>query len=252
VRNQAHKDIGADSVNDSYPYFVHLSDYIRQNGFPSWSFCVGMGQSLYYLIGDLVWKPVVWLPREWIAHALVYQHLAKTLIAGLLFFGFLRTRGLNLRSCWLGAALLVFSSYMCMGSCWVINADEVVGFAFLLFATEAALSRGIWIYLPFATALLGIVTVFHFYLGALLLCSYLGARFLEQRIDRQSSNPLVLIGILAAAALGVGLAAIFWLPSVQSILNSPRGSGLIPNFAFGVAPFKFFNSIRHSITSRPR
>src|SRR6266478_1619840 len=95
-----YKDIGADSVNDSYPYFVHLSDYIRQNGFPSWSFCVGMGQSLYYLIGDLIWEPVVWLPREWIAHALVYQHLAKTLIAGLLFFGFLRTRGLNLRSCW--------------------------------------------------------------------------------------------------------------------------------------------------------
>jgi Predicted membrane protein len=70
---------------------------------------------------------------------------------------------------------------------------------------------------------------------------------LEQRIDGQSSNPLVLIGILAAAALGVGLAAIFWLPSVQSILNSPRGSGLIPNFAFGVAPAKIFNSIRHSI-----
>src|SRR5690349_3032889 len=45
-------DVGADSVNDSYPYFVHLSDYIRREGLPSWSFCVGMGQSLFYLMGS--------------------------------------------------------------------------------------------------------------------------------------------------------------------------------------------------------
>jgi len=29
-----YKDVGADSVNDSYPYFVHLSDYIRREGLP--------------------------------------------------------------------------------------------------------------------------------------------------------------------------------------------------------------------------
>src|SRR6201993_1636120 len=78
-----YKDVGADSVNDSYPTFVHLSDYIRHEGLPSWSFCVGMGQSLFYLTGNLIWDPVIWLPREVIAHALVFQHLFKTLIAGL-------------------------------------------------------------------------------------------------------------------------------------------------------------------------
>src|SRR5262249_13746479 len=78
-----YKDVGADSVNDSYPYFVHLSDYIRREGLPSWSFYVGMGQSLFYLTGSLIWEPVIWLPRQVIAHALVFQHLFKTLIAGL-------------------------------------------------------------------------------------------------------------------------------------------------------------------------
>ncbi len=52
-----YKDIGADSLNDTYPYFVHLSDYLRHNGLPSWSFTVGMGQNLYYLVGSLVWEP---------------------------------------------------------------------------------------------------------------------------------------------------------------------------------------------------
>src|SRR5712664_4253677 len=55
-----YKDIGSDSINDSYPYFVHLSDYIRAHGMPSWSFCVGMGQSLFYRTGDLLWEPVIW------------------------------------------------------------------------------------------------------------------------------------------------------------------------------------------------
>src|SRR6266481_7003127 len=121
-----YKDVGADSVNDSYPYFVHLSDYIRREGLLSWSFYVGMGQSLFYLTGNLIWEPVIWLPRELIARALVFQHLLKTLIAGLLFFRFLQLRGLNFCASLLGSLLLAFSSYMCVGSCWIINADEIV------------------------------------------------------------------------------------------------------------------------------
>src|SRR5262249_55405248 len=54
-----YKDVGDDSVIDTYPTLVHLSDYIRRYGFPSWSFCVGMGQSLFYLAGSLLWEPIV-------------------------------------------------------------------------------------------------------------------------------------------------------------------------------------------------
>jgi hypothetical protein len=53
-----YKDIGSDSVNDTYPTFVYLSDYIRHHGFPSWSFSSGMGQSLFYLSGNLVLEPI--------------------------------------------------------------------------------------------------------------------------------------------------------------------------------------------------
>src|SRR5712692_952193 len=89
-----YKDIGSDSLNDSYPYFVHLSDYIRHTGFPSWSFYIGMGQSLSLFAGYLVWQPIVWLPRELIPQALVFQHLLKVVLVGLLFFRFLRLREL--------------------------------------------------------------------------------------------------------------------------------------------------------------
>src|SRR5947209_4852087 len=81
-----YKDIGSDSVNDSYPWFVHYSDYLRNYGRPSWSFAVGMGQDIYYQIGYVLWYPIVWLPKHLIAHALVYQHLVKALLAGGFFF----------------------------------------------------------------------------------------------------------------------------------------------------------------------
>ena len=127
-----------------------------------------------------------------------------------------------------------------MGSCWVINADETVAFTFLLLATELAVSRGAWIYLPFAAGLLGLVSVFHFYLGAILFCGYLAIRHFEQQAEERQNGLWHWLAILGAAVLGVGLAAGVWLPSLHSILNSPRGSGLIPNFAFGSSPAQIF------------
>jgi hypothetical protein len=234
-----YKDVGADSVNDSYPYFVHLSDYIRREGFPSWSFCVGMGQSLFYLTGNLIWEPVIWLPREVIAHALVFQHLFKALIAGLLFFRFLQLRGLTLGASLLGSLLLAFSSYMCTGSCWIVSADETVGFTFLLLAMEEAVSRGRWIYIPFAVALMGLLTVFHFYLSAVLLCLYVPTRLFEVHGWRPVELGSACARLALFAFLGVGLAAVVCFGSAQSILNSPRGSGTIGNFSWAPTPAIF-------------
>jgi hypothetical protein len=248
-----YKDVGADSVNDSYPYFVHLSDYIRREGLPSWSFCVGMGQSLFYLTGGLIWEPVIWLPREVIAHALVFQHLFKTLIAGLLFFRFLQLRGLTLHASLLGSLLLAFSSYMCTGSCWIISADETVGFTFLLFAVEEAISDGRWIYVPIAVALMGLVTVFHFYLSAVLLCLYVPARLLEIHGWRPVELGSACTRLALFAFLGVGLAAVICFGSAQSILNSPRGSGTISNFTWGPTPRLFqLESLVYYVTAALR
>lgn len=234
-----YKDIGADSINDSYPYFVHLSDYVRREGFPSWSFYVGMGQSLFYLTGNLIWEPVIWLPRELIGRGLVFQHLLKTLIAGLLFFRFLQLRGINLCAALTGALLLSFSAYMCVGSCWIINADEVAGFTFLLFAVEEAISRSRWIYIPLAVALIGLVTVFHLYLSAVLLSLYVPMRLVEIYGWKPRVFSRVSAQLAAVAFLGIGLASIICLGSAYSILNSPRGSGTIANFTWGSTPSVF-------------
>ncbi len=241
-------DMGADSVNDSYPCFVHLSDYLRSVGFPSWSFSVGLGQSLSYLTGNLIWEPVVWLPKTFIAHALVFQHLVKILIGGLLFFRFLQIRGTDLRAALLGALLLSFSSSMCMGSCWFTSADEVVAFTFLLLAAELALSRGRWICLPMAVALIGLITVFHLYLAAVILSVYVPARLFELYGRRWWRDFPVCLQLAGLACLGLGLSAFVTFSGADAVLNSARGSGKIGN-SWPVPHFSQLESATHYLTA---
>src|SRR5712691_3023569 len=222
-----YKDIGSDSLNDSYPYFVHLSDYIRHTGFPSWSFYIGMGQSLSLFAGYLVWQPIVWLPRELIPQALVFQHLLKVVLVGLLFFRFLRLRELAFQASLVGSLLLSFSAYMCMGSCWYGLADEVVGYTFILFAVEQGVRKTRWYYLPLAIASISLLSVFHLYLGILLVCLYVTPRLVELygwkpvRVTHSAAQLIVL------CVIGAGLTAVVSLDAADAVLHSPRGSGMI-------------------------
>jgi len=218
-------DIGSDSVNDYYPNFVHLSHYVRSQGFPSWSFYAGMGQDIAYATGYLVWQPVSWLPGNLIAPALVFQHLAKVLIAGVLFFRFLQLCRLHSPVPILGSLLLSFSAYMCIGSCWYPFADEVVCFAGILLATEEAIQHSRWLLLALVVALVGMITPFHLYLCALFLLLYTPARLLGQYGWQPRIILRTCLRLAGVAALGVGLGAIVTLPHLYAVLNSPRVSG---------------------------
>jgi uncharacterized membrane protein YfhO len=245
-----YKDIGSDSLNSYYPDFVHLSHYVRGHGFPSWSFYAAMGQDLAYATGYLIWQPVSWLPSHLIAPALILQHLAKVLIAGLFFFRFLQLRGLPSPAPLLGSLLLSFSAYMCMGSCWYPLADEVVCFAAILLATERALQRGRCLMLVLAVALIGMINPFFLYLCALFLLCYVPLRLFDQygckpRLILRACFPLT-----AAAVLGVGLGAIVTLPYLRAILNSPRVSGATSAMAvLSSFPILGLESAQHYITA---
>jgi len=229
-----YKESGGDSLNDIYPTLVHLSDYIRIHGLPSWSFSVGMGQSIYYLVGELILEPVVWLPRHLIASSLVYLHLTKVLITGLLFWGFLRFRGVCFSASIVGALGLAFSAHMSMGACWITSADDTLCFTCVLFAAELAIVSGHWTLLPIAVALSGMVTVFHLYLSAILLCVYVPMRLVERDGWKPKRIWIVSSRLAMCALLGVGIGAVVFFGSAYLLLNTPRGSMTMDKFAFGM------------------
>lgn len=245
-----YKDIGNDSLNSYYPDFVQLSRYVRTQGFPSWSFYVGMGQDLAYATGYLIWQPVSWLPQKQIAPALIFQHLGKVFVAGFFFFRFFQLRRLSSPAPLLGSLLLSFSAYMSMGSCWYPMADEVVCFAGILLATERALQGRRWLMLAFLVALVGMINPFFLYLCVLLLFVYVPIRLFDQYGWRPRTIFRICLAVATVTAIGAGLGAIVTLPYLQAVLNSPRGSGTTSAVsALSSFPVFAFESARHYITA---
>jgi uncharacterized membrane protein YfhO len=246
-------DIGSDSLNFSYPEFVHFSDYVRNEDLLSWSFCVGMGQDIFYRCGYLILEPVTCLPRHLIAHALVYQHLLKIFAVGLLFFRFLQLRDLKLPASLLGALLLSLSAYMCMGSCGGTGADEVVCFSALLLGAEIAIKRRSWFVLAFAVGLIGLLGAFYLYLCAFFLLFYVPARLFGEYGWQPRLLLRICLILAGAAVLGIGLGAMFTIPNLYALLNSPRGSGAT-SYAGSLSSFPVFGleSSLHNITAALR
>lgn len=241
-----YKDIGSDSLVSYYPEFVHLSHYIRTAGYPSWSFYVGMGQDIAYLTGYLLWQPVTWLPSSAIAYALPWQHLAKVLVVGLLFFRFLTMLRLQSPAPLLGALLLAFSAYTTAGSCWYPLTDEVVAFTGLLLATERAIQSGKWLFVALASAAIGMVNPFFLYLCALFLICYLPLRLYLRHGRERRDIVRTCFALATIVALGVSLGAVVTLPYLRSILISPRGIGSASPLT--KSAFLSFESARHYVT----
>lgn len=218
-------DAGTDSVNIFYPNYILRSEYLRHEGIFSWSFQMGMGQNLFPFIGTLLVTPIVWLAKPLIAKALVYQHLFYILVSGVLFARFLAARGLAFVSCLLGALLLSFSAYMCMGSCWLFHGTELTCFTFLLFAAEQAAGQGRWAYLIFGVFVMALLGAFHLYLSALLLVLYVPARVLDRFSGQLLPTFRNSVLLALVAILGVGVSAIVSIDSFFSLVNSPRGFG---------------------------
>src|SRR2546423_1825490 len=245
-----YRDIGSDSLKSYYSDFVHLSNYLRSDGFPSWSFHIGMGQDMAYATGFLFWEPVTWLPARFIAGALVYQHLLKVMIAGLLFFRFLQLRASPTAVALLGALLIALSSYMTLGSCWYLPAEELLAFTAILLGAESAIQRGRWLLLVLSIALVGMIIPFYLYLCALFLCCYVPARLIAR--DGWQPGPILKRSLVLAAfsLLGVALGMAVTLPYLQVVLNSPRGSGATNSVAlFTSLPVFGFESASHYITA---
>lgn len=244
-----YKGIGSDSLNEDYPNLVHLSEYIRATGVPLWSFQLGIGQTLYPFVSLLLFNPVAWLPAGTIAGALAWQQALKAVIAGLLFHRFLQLRGNDARGAGAGGALLACSAYVCIGACWSIAMNEVLGFVFLLLATEMSLLQGRWWWVSCAVGLLGLLTVFHLYLAAVFLLLYVPTRLIA--LHGWAITPMWRIGLPlgAAALLGCGLAGVVAVESGAMIFNSPRAPGVASmTDSLAAEPVFGFESAKYYLT----
>jgi hypothetical protein len=172
------KDIGSDSYNFDYPKLYNLADHWEKYGSPSWSFEQGLGQNMHPYWFDPFTFLLVLGGKQSIANNLIYVFLLELLVAGMLFYLFLRTRKVEGFLAVLGALLYAFCGYMVLGTTWQMSVfgTEVVYAAFLLFALEKFISEKNWYFIPLPIAMITVHLPFYLYLYTLLIIIYYNSR----------------------------------------------------------------------------
>ncbi len=253
------KDIASDSLNASWPFMVQAVDYIKESGFPSWSFNFGMGQNatsfFLYEPFDLLLFP---FGKDNMMFLLGFKEIFKIMLTGILFYKFLQLLSINNLSSLIGALLYCFSGYLILGSAWFIFSFEAFTLAFLLWSFEMLFQKNKWYWFVIPIFLIGIARPFNLWLFGLFLLIYFILRVYQSQKILDKKFILLFIGkVIGVIILGIGLSAPFFLEHLQVMIDSPRGNGpdsffsklsSAPMFALvdrpqlGTEVFRFFNN----------
>lgn len=221
-----YKDIGSDTINVFYPEYVHLADYMRSDGWPAWSFSQGMGQNIFpHGIGDPFDLILVLMGSEYLAYGLAYVQVLKILLAGTIFYLYLRVLSLPPLVGVTGALLYAFSGFMILGGTWYIFSTDAVYFALLLYAFERFLKDGVWGYFCIGVALVVAAISFNLYLYAMFFLPYTLFRYYLVYGWQWRNLSIFTLKLIGIAVLGLGISAIFLFANLQEMVNSPRFLG---------------------------
>ncbi len=251
------KDIASDSLNFSYPTMYGTADYIAKYGLPKWSFSIGIGQSAFPFILRDPFDIFYYLAgKDSIQYGIIYKEFAKIVMAGMVFYYYLRKVNISTYTSVLGALFYSFSGFMILGSCWYIFTSEGLILALYLLAFEQLLKDGKWYLFPVAAFLTGISQPFNLYIFGLFLILYALLRLVQT--DRFNTKEVISIFLKMAGfgAIGLLLAGPMLLENAVQLLESPRGGNFslseglkaTPMFQpsdkleFGSAMLRFFST----------
>lgn len=220
------KDIGSDTLNGVWPYHYLYAKYLHEYGIPKWSFQEGMGQSIFS----------GWLrdPFEMIAYLLgtssipkifIYIEVLKIILAGWVFYFFLRMWKLSPLTSTIGALMFAYSGFMIIGACWYLFTYEGLMMALMLYGFEKIYQEKNpwWFFLSIVG--ISISMPFDLFLFGVFFVTYIAFRlWLDNNFDWQRLKPATLQIIIYGIA-GILVTGPFFLETLNQLLNSPRGSG---------------------------
>ncbi len=220
------KDIGSDSLNGYYPYILNSVRYLGEEGFPRWSFAMGMGQSIYPgSFGDPFAFIINLMGTQKVAYGIILSDISKYIVTCWLFFLYLRLLNLSKTSAMIGSLLFSLSGFMVVAGSWYTFSLEVVYMAFLLFAFEKLYKQNNWFFFPIAIALIGMYVPFNIYLYGLFLIIYMIFRFLTDDTPRFKNFLSLVLKMAGLTILGLLIGSVFFIPNLQRLIDSPRVTG---------------------------
>ena len=139
------KDIGSDTINMYHPLLINLSEYMKNEGIPGWSFSQGMGQNIFPLwLGDFFSNFIMLFDKNTIPKVIVFMEVLKIFLCAFIFFKFLKELKVTGFASMIGALLYAFTGYVILGGTWIIFSTEAVYVAIMLLGFERWLNKGKW------------------------------------------------------------------------------------------------------------
>jgi len=245
------KGIGSDTINVFYPKYVHLANYVRTLGWPTWSFSQGMGQNIFGNgIDDPFIVPLLILGPHRLAYGLAYVEVVKILLAGSLFYLYLRQLRLEGLATVTGGLLYAFSGFVILGGTWYVFSIDAVYFALLLWSFERYLKDGSWIWFVIGIALVVADNSFKLLLYAVFFLPYSIFRHYDSFGFKPRELTRFLLKLCGWGMLGLGLSAVFLGADLRQMINSPRVLGKASYFhSLMEQPLWGFEGLEHNLTA---
>jgi uncharacterized membrane protein YfhO len=220
------KDIGSDTINMGYPLLVNVSEYLKTEGVPAWSFSQGMGQNIFPLwLGDFFWNFITLFDKGTIPKMIVFMEILKIFLCAVIFFRFLKELKVTGFAAMTGALLYAFTGYVVLGGTWAIFSTEAVYVAIMLLGFERWLNKGKWFLFLAGITLLGLLQPFYLFSYTLFLTGYILIRYNDMHEGNWKGFIAFSLKTIGIAALGVAITAYQLLPDVLMLIESPRVGG---------------------------
>ena len=220
------RDIGGDTLNAYYPSFINVSDLLHEGELPGWSFEQGLGQNVFpFSLSDPTTYLLYILGSEKLSFGIVWMEIFKIACGGWIFFIFLKKLSLSTNAAYIGSLIYAFSGYMILGGSWYPTSTLGLYTALILLSFEMLYLEKKWWLFPISVSLIAAYNFVSLYTCGEFLLFYVLFRVLAEEEINFKEIPSLFRNLLLLGLLGVLISAVFSIPNLIAMIDSPRVSG---------------------------
>ena len=208
------------------PFTIGLHKSLLDSGLNGFSWCLDLGTSTmqgygFYELGS----PFFWLsmlfPAQLFPYIVAWIFMLKYAVAGLFAYIYLKLFVQHNKYAYISAILYAFSGFSTVNIMYYHFHDVIALFPLLLIGLELAIRKKDYRLLTFAIFINAFLNYFFFVGAAIFLIVYYLFRFFNRDLKARLKE---IVFCFASGIVGVGMAAILFIPSIMYISQSSRST----------------------------